>query len=358
MRSKADQPPLPKVLKPLILKQTLLITADMAGAHNEFIEFTDFCTDEAGNIFLSDSRNVKIYKFDTQGKWQKTLLNKGEGPGEFSSSFSMQINDGNLYVNDSIAKKIAVFNADGVLLKEIRQTNFVRDLVVIKKDQYAAFSTSYDLNNRNLVSKSLSIYNLLNDTLENKIYKSPKNGSFAIEINQRSIPVYPPPGVIPDLQFAMDSNESLIYLVETDHYKIHVFNNSGDKLKTLELQAVNAAELADDEKNTIVNEFGNIADYQRKQIFEKLPKKLCLIKKIDILDSRWILLQRMIGLNEIQLDVFSKEGDFIHAIEFPNKKAITRFRVSPGKLICLEQRNEDIVYAEYEIENFDDLFPR
>lgn len=39
--------------------------------------------DDTGNLYLGDSRDVKVYKLDSSGEPVTRFLRKGEGPGEF-----------------------------------------------------------------------------------------------------------------------------------------------------------------------------------------------------------------------------------------------------------------------------------
>ena len=53
---------------------------------NYFIgKIQSFDIDENGNIYLVDSMDYSILKFNNSGKFLKKIRKKGEGPGEFRS---------------------------------------------------------------------------------------------------------------------------------------------------------------------------------------------------------------------------------------------------------------------------------
>jgi hypothetical protein len=80
----------------------------------------DIVRDSAGNLYILDSGNKRIQKLDPEGKFIKTIGRKGQGPGEFQSPYSMDIdNEDNLFVLDVI-RRIEVFSSEGKPLRTIK----------------------------------------------------------------------------------------------------------------------------------------------------------------------------------------------------------------------------------------------
>jgi len=78
--------------------------------------------DSQGNIYVADSGNNQIQKFDKDGvfltKWGKT----GDGQGQFSSPGGIAVdNAGNVYVSDSGNHRIQKFNPDGQYVGKMGQ---------------------------------------------------------------------------------------------------------------------------------------------------------------------------------------------------------------------------------------------
>ena len=81
-----------------------------------FYRARDIEVDRQTNIYVLDSGNYRIQKFDQSGNFLLTIGKRGQGPGEFSRPFQIQIDEetGNIYVNDT--RKIIVFDQDGKYL--------------------------------------------------------------------------------------------------------------------------------------------------------------------------------------------------------------------------------------------------
>lgn len=80
---------------------------------------SDIAMDSAGNIYILDSGNQRIQKFNSEGKYLAMIGRKGQGPGEFASPSSLDIdNKGNLYVLDSM--RLQILAPDGSILKIIK----------------------------------------------------------------------------------------------------------------------------------------------------------------------------------------------------------------------------------------------
>jgi 6-bladed beta-propeller len=63
----------------------------------------DVIRDTSGNIYVLDIGNTQIQKLDAEGKFLKTIGRRGQGPGEFQSPSSMDIDgENNLFVFDTM----------------------------------------------------------------------------------------------------------------------------------------------------------------------------------------------------------------------------------------------------------------
>ncbi len=93
-----------------------------AEENQSFFEPSDIVQDSAGNLYILDSGNNRIQKLDPQGKFIKTIGRKGQGPGEFQgSAHSMDIDsEDNLFVFDTLPRRIEVFSSDGKPLRSIK----------------------------------------------------------------------------------------------------------------------------------------------------------------------------------------------------------------------------------------------
>ena len=96
----------------------------------------DMAVDEEGNMYVMDSGNHRIQKFDSEGHFLASFGRKGQGPGEFQYPHSIDIDDrGFMYISDSGNQKIQILKPDGALEKEIKKTDQAPGIVRIRSDR-------------------------------------------------------------------------------------------------------------------------------------------------------------------------------------------------------------------------------
>lgn len=80
----------------------------------------DLVRDKEGNIYIADSGNFRVQKFDKNGVYMTTIGRKGQGPGEFLGIIAIDIDkNDNIFVSDVGNSRIQVFSTEGTLIKTI-----------------------------------------------------------------------------------------------------------------------------------------------------------------------------------------------------------------------------------------------
>jgi sugar lactone lactonase YvrE len=96
----------------------------------------DIAFDEKGNVYVLDSGNHRIQKFDSQGNYLASFGRQGQGPGEFQHPQSLDIDgQGYMYVSDSGNQKLQILKPDGALEREIKKTDQAPGIVRIRSDR-------------------------------------------------------------------------------------------------------------------------------------------------------------------------------------------------------------------------------
>ena len=96
-------------IKSIQLKEVLSI----GSSDDDLILFvTSVATDEKGFIYLTDSIDYSIKKFDDKGLLVKKSGRKGQGPGEFMFPVLIEYSQGMIYVADHSLPGIQVFDSD------------------------------------------------------------------------------------------------------------------------------------------------------------------------------------------------------------------------------------------------------
>jgi len=84
----------------------------------QFIRPQDIAVDSAGNVYVADSGNYRIQKFDATGNYRRTWGSEGWSEGQYSSPQGIAVDStGNVYVADS-GNRIQKFDANGRYLHE------------------------------------------------------------------------------------------------------------------------------------------------------------------------------------------------------------------------------------------------
>ncbi len=92
-------------------------------------------TDSNGNIFVVDTGNNRIQKFDAAGNYLSQFGTSGSGDGEFNSPRYIAIDhSGNLYVTDFGNKRVQKFDANGAYLSQFGNASIFNQVEGIALD--------------------------------------------------------------------------------------------------------------------------------------------------------------------------------------------------------------------------------
>lgn len=130
----------------------LLLTLGKAGvagsANDEFNQPSDVAVSPNGDIFVADGHddgsNMRIVKFDRNGKFIKTWGKPGSGPGEFNVPHSIAFDTrGRLFVADRANNRLQIFDQEGKFLEEWKQFSRLSGIYIDRNDVlYGADSES------------------------------------------------------------------------------------------------------------------------------------------------------------------------------------------------------------------------
>jgi DNA-binding beta-propeller fold protein YncE len=131
---------------------TILLTLGKAGVAgsgtDEFNQPSDVAVAPNGDIFVADGHdtgsNMRIVKFNKDGKFIKTWGKPGSGPGEFNVPHSLTFDSrGRLFVADRANNRIQIFDQEGTFLEEWKQFSRLSGIHIDKNDVlYGADSES------------------------------------------------------------------------------------------------------------------------------------------------------------------------------------------------------------------------
>jgi len=106
----------------LELKEELSIGGPEAQGQAVFSRVREFIVDDAGNFYISDSREDHIKVFDKAGRYLRTIGRHGQGPGEFEGlgALSFVRTTGEIAVTNVRSGGLTFFKTDGTYLRDLR----------------------------------------------------------------------------------------------------------------------------------------------------------------------------------------------------------------------------------------------
>lgn len=97
--------------------------------YNFFVKITSLCVDTDNNLYVADSGQHRIFKFDHQGEFINSFGSQGQGPGDFLGILRMSFgNDGRLYITDDGNWRLSTFSSRGEFTQQFPIATFLRDV--------------------------------------------------------------------------------------------------------------------------------------------------------------------------------------------------------------------------------------
>jgi len=141
----------------------------------------DIKTDSDNNLYVLDISNQTILKFNSNGKFVKSIGRKGKGPGEFLRCNHFTITpDNNIITLDNRNKKISFFDSDGKYYKSVAITDYFWDinsvtdkLLLFKSSKSTPKGHNYYIS---YIDKNSNNFITLDSLMVNDIIREPEIG--------------------------------------------------------------------------------------------------------------------------------------------------------------------------------------
>ena len=139
--SKARQQP-----KELSLQEELSIGVESGDEYEMFSEIGDVSLDSEENIYILDSKEGKVHKYDTNGNFLKSLeVKRGEGPREASYLHRLSVTQkGRVFVLDMNTGKILVFNEEFEWVRSFKTDFRSIDILPYSEEKFIIFGIKDD----------------------------------------------------------------------------------------------------------------------------------------------------------------------------------------------------------------------
>jgi len=299
----------------LDLKEDLDIKESSLDENYMFYHVADIKIDNEENIYILDSGNQRIQKFDKNGKYIKTIGRKGVGPGEFQSPSKLFIDaDDNIYVKDE--RKIHKLNNRGIFTKTIPFNHKTTDILMAGIQNFNFIVTPQETIFANIIqySKSGGFNSLVKLNSKGEIIKeidkfidksirfkgSADRGVFGGVIHAYN----------PKLIFSASIDGKLIYGHSSEYILFILGKNDRVILKIIKDET--PLPLSKKEKLKNIN----------------MPKTRPFFSKILIDDKERIWICKIkFTLNkseEVKIDIFSSDGKYLYRVKIPYSPEIIK----------------------------------
>lgn len=275
-----------------------------------------------GAFFLIE--NGQVLKFSNDGKFVKTVVKKGEGPGEASFLHQIYKSGEELIVNTGFMRKLMVFDFEGNQKAEYKESNkFIRKIGPLEYSE-----TNFRIMaNRNDGSLIVLKYSIIDNPSPKSIYikKEPvfllsnKNEWIGklFEIPIKCVLIKHEWGkqLLPLLSVIHASDSHYLYFSNTERYEIKKYNIDSNKIEAVWKRPYKPVLMPDELIGKLdcagVVETG---DRKGKKKIYRVPqrKDLIDIHRLFIVDSRlWVMTTTFNENKGTLFDIYNKEGEYI-----------------------------------------------
>jgi len=307
----------------------ITITDETLGGKDFFAGATDIAINGKGAVYVCDSRGNNIKKFDSRGKYLKTIGKQGQGPGDFNYPIEMEIAGNRLYVRELMNSRISILDPEGLYLKSVSLADrsrgswqkmrslpdgrfIVEKEIVNRADLNAAQECVIELYSSDFMSIK-TIYQ--HQVRRNKYINEPRRTNVPIPFSPQ---VHW--DVIPDGKIAIGFSEKYsIDIYDPDKGKLSAFSHSSDPV---EVKAKDKDEFFNGIMSSSVSTSGAITGTRGAPDFivknTEFPKYYPPYNdlKVDSEGNIWIR-QYFARASETSqnFDVFDRDGKFINRVQ-------------------------------------------
>ena len=119
------------------LEEDLSLGGDPNKENYYFPRRASLTVDDHGNIYVLDSGNYRIQKYDSSGNYLLSIGRQGQGPGEFQYPSNLSLDaKGNLLIFDSMTRAIKVFAQDGTYKECLNIRAFIQPQVFVSEEGF------------------------------------------------------------------------------------------------------------------------------------------------------------------------------------------------------------------------------
>lgn len=313
--------------------------------------------DSEDNIYVVDSGNYRIQKFDRNGKYQQTIGRKGEGPGEFRRPLGISFNsEDNIYVREF--RKMHIFNTIGEFKRNFHFDLYLGDFAVDLEGNILAYA---DLNPRDPATRAIIKMDSQGNMTE-KIVEFIDQGIQIIITENATLTLSPNHVYSPRLQFASLGQNRYVYGYPAD-YLINCIDNEGDPVLMI-TKDESPQPISRKERKYIIERICESLESRNIKIPRKKVEETIYFRsdrayfnKILADDKQRIYVQRVKSVldesEQIEFDIFNRGGYYIYKTLLSFSPEI----IKNGRIYDIQtsEVTAEVDVKRYRIKNWDQI---
>ena len=280
--------------------------------------------DKQGNLFILDSQENCVKKFDKNGKFVLKFGREGKGPGELINCYNMAVDpQGNIITNDLGNRRFTIFSNEGKYIKSYPYKTVVFDFKIANDGKMFVETVDYVFKGDS--AGTLKKVVLLNNEFKNSntIISELVKDRKLVSTGERKIPIINP---FADTYFWNITPSSKVVVVFTKDYKIRFYTSSGNVEKeiTHSGKRLKVTEKDKEEffKGVTFSIGGERVSELPKYIYDNtdFPNYKQYFNSMVLDGDGNILLKTYLKEDEeFYYDVFSSDGKFLNNIMLPEE---------------------------------------
>jgi hypothetical protein len=324
-----------------------------------FYRVRDIALDSHDNIYIMDSGNSRIQKFDSKGQFLQTIGRKGQGPGEFERPRRLSIDSqNNIYVEDR--EQIKIHDSNGKFRKSISINGSVSEFAVDSEGNIFAnvrlFSRE-ELKHRRMFIKVNPEGKVLTKFIE---FSEPGFGLVKGEKGILTLSLYLE--YHPHLYFSCVNENTFTYGISSE-YQIFVIDKDGNHRMSIQKEEGHQT-VSRKEKDAIINRFEESLARQGQKAPRKAIEETCdfpafrsFFSQIMADDKQRIFVRRVKSVLEegedAEYDIFGSDGRYLYRTTLPFTPEI----IKSGFLYAIHTSEErgEVKVKRYKIKNWDQI---
>ncbi len=311
-----------------------------------------FARDADGEVILSGLNQAEAHRFSPSGEYLGSLVQKGQGPGEFLDFRGFQVDFMNSQIWATGMYKLAQFDKNGQFIREKK----LGDNPEIMVDDNRFFVDKKRLSPEESVQKILLI-DLSSEGANAKketVFFQAENVGMIWESGPKRRGLYED-WATPYILVSYDKENQKAYVALNTEYKIQVKNLKGETLYVIEKLHKNVKVDLDAKKEILSNYLERDASFL--WMLSVYPDTLAAIKQLKILPGGYLAVYRISAPKVFEIDVFDKEGKYLYVLKPPAGISLENAEFYDfGFAMTAMTEDEFQVYVEYKIKNLPEIF--